>query len=129
MKYVMHDDQRWGVRNLTDIDGELAYDLIRRAPGHPAQTLTARVKDCTPVDAKPKKRRIVERKENGDAEYVLELDGRVMTIRRSKSRRRYPVTLAGIFSSAVKAAVAAERFAKAKAKGNYKVQRGQLKGR
>lgn len=116
--YVMHDDQRWRVVCTTTLDDDPAYELQRTEPGLTGyHVIVARVSECELCVNKPRTRRL---KDEG---FVLEFSERGASIRKARSRLRYPVSLAGIFSAAVKAHVAAARFAKAKAKGKVNFKR------
>lgn len=117
-RFVMHDDLRWRVVATTDIDGEPGYQLHRGI-----SYLFARVSDCKACEVQIKP---IVRRFKGD-DHVLEYNGRTMTIRKCRSSKRWPVSLAGIYSAAVKAAVAAEKFAKKKARGKITVKRGNLR--
>lgn len=102
--YVMHDGERWHVDG-DDVDEDgLWYFLSRHTPKGKAR-LDAKAIECEPW--KPKGPRVRKLK---DRDYSLEFDGRTMTIRKARSRMRWPVSLAGIYSTAVKAAVAAAKF-------------------
>ena len=111
--YVMHDDVRWHVENVFIAEGEDWY-FLKRGSGGGMQSLSARATDCTPWSrTKPIVRKL---KDEG---YVLEFDGRSMSIRKTKSPTRWPVSLAGIYCAAVRAQTIARQFA-AKKKARHK---------
>lgn len=110
--YVMHDDVRWHVDAEITIDDKPAYELSHRYPttGR-VVSLVAMVSDCAPWVKTPNVRRLK------DENFVLEFDGRTMTIRKRRSPTRFAVSLQGVYHGAAKAHAMTVRLAKLKAKG------------
>lgn len=116
--FVMHDEHRWLVLSQFESDGEQFYDLVRTIPGKREfatsnrKTLIARLTDCVEwVKTSPNVRKIK------DGGFVLEFDGRTMTIRKSRSPTRFPVSLQGVYHAAAKAVAMRARLDKLRAKG------------
>lgn len=114
--FVMHDDHRWLVLAVFEQDGEPFYDLVRTIPGKREfassnrKTLIARVSDCA-VWVKTPVRKIK------DGDFVLEFDGRTMTIRKRRSPTRFPVSLQGVYHQAAKSFAMRARLDKLRARG------------
>ena len=111
--YVMHDDVRWHVDSVELVDGIEGFNLSRRNPASgKVTTVFAWSSNCEPwVKTTPNTRKIK------DSDFVLEFDGRVMTIRKVRSPTRFPVSLQAVYHQAAKSVAMAARLAKLKAKG------------
>lgn len=109
----MHDDLRWHVDLEIVIDERAGYQLSRRNPSSNHVTVVdAFISDCEPwVKTTPNVRKIK------DDDFVLEFDGRTMTIRKSRSPTRFAVSLQGVYHQAAKAHAMRVRLEKLKASG------------
>jgi hypothetical protein len=109
--YVVHDEKRWRVlgSDTERVSNEPMYRLAR--PGFNGGALYAFVADCKPWVAGPRRRTW---RYDG---CVLESDGRTMTIRKARERKRWPTSLTAIYSMTVKAHLANEHAKKQRAKG------------
>lgn len=110
LTYVVHDEKRWRVVEQDEerVTNEPMYRLAR--PGFDGG-LYAFVRDCKPWVAGPRRR--IWRSDG----CVLESDGRTMTIRKARERKRWPTSLMAIYSMTVKAHMANEHAKKLRAKG------------
>lgn len=104
--YVVHDEKRWRVLETLEIDGEPGY-LATKING-PA--IAIRVTECTVWKRGPRRR--IWRSDG----CVLESDGRTMSIRKERTRQRWPTSLMAIYSMTVKAHMANEHAKKQRAK-------------
>jgi hypothetical protein len=110
--YVMHDGRRWYVIGEVLVDEDPGYEL-RDMRG---RCIIARAAECEPW------KQLTTRKTFRDGKYVLEIDeariledGKIVRVirgaalRLAKSSKRWPTSLAAIYSMTVKAAVALEK--------------------
>lgn len=107
-RHVDYEGKRWRVIGVDTVDDKLQYRLVCGIGKH-ARAEWAWAADCTPAtrSSKPQVRRLK------DGGVVLEFDSRGQVfLRKHGARRRYPTCLSALYDSTVKAAVAAEKFAK-----------------
>lgn len=108
--YVVHDERRWRVIREEAVDKEPGYLLAGPANGA-SPFIWARVSECTPWKRQGPRRRIWR----GEG-VILEWDGRTMSVRKARTRKRYPTSLEAIYHMTVKAHLANERAKKLREK-------------
>lgn len=112
-RYVVHDERRWSVLGVTDLDGEPAYELARTFRGgfqgrhQRKQEIVARVRECQPWQHSGRRKIVGPVPHRQGRQVVFEFTPPNLVRLRLKGKRQgYDVTLEGLFDLAARQAAA-----------------------